>query len=505
MIVLRPYQEACKDALRDGYRRGLRRQVLCAPTGSGKTEIAMSILQDARAKGTRVAFVCDRLVLVDQTSTRLAGAGIPHGVIQAGQTYGAGEPIVVCSSQTIERRGFPGSGFVIVDECHTQRVAMSRYLRTNEVQALGLSATPIARGMAETWQGVVNVTTTNQLIRDEYLVPVKVYAATEIDLNGLPVNSQGEWGISDIAKRTRVIVGDVVSDWKRHTQAVFGGPVKTLVFTASVQEGEQIAREFREQGFQFRQVSYKDGNDAERAETIEAFRRNELRGLISCEVLIKGADFPDVLCLVDARPYRKSLASYIQMLGRVMRPSPLKEFGLVLDHSGNYEGFYDDLQEFFDAGCPELFSKEKKQEARKPKQFDRACPRCAFMRPTGVKICPSCGYESQGRVGNEVEHRPGRMTQIDTIDGGVNGAASLPPRRDLWAMLCTIAAESKGADDDFTIRRRAAGSFKDFTKQWPSRKWEVEYMPPTEAVRRKQRGYLQRYFVRFRKGREKSP
>ena len=61
---------------------------------------------------------------------------------------------------------------------------------------------------------------------------------------------------------------------------------------------------------------------------------------MSCEALAKGFDVPDVLCLIGARPYRKSLAAHIQQIGRVMRPSPGKEFALVLDFAGNVHGFY---------------------------------------------------------------------------------------------------------------------------------------------------------------------
>ena len=122
MTELRPYQAESFDALRARIRSGDRRLLLCAPTGSGKTEIAMELIRRAVARGTRVAFLVERMVLVEQTMTRLAAAGIAAGVQQAGNTSGALFPVQVCSQQTLEARdAWPTAELVIVDECHVQR------------------------------------------------------------------------------------------------------------------------------------------------------------------------------------------------------------------------------------------------------------------------------------------------------------------------------------------------------------------------------------------------
>ena len=77
-LELRPYQIAAIDDLRRrATRAGHKYQILCAPTGSGKTEMAFHLVQEALAKGTRLAFVCDRRVLVQQTHLRLSDYGIP--------------------------------------------------------------------------------------------------------------------------------------------------------------------------------------------------------------------------------------------------------------------------------------------------------------------------------------------------------------------------------------------------------------------------------------------
>ena len=59
---LRPYQEASLEQLRDGIRQGKKRQVLCLPTGAGKTHVAMALVEGGHG-AKRIAncyFLADR-------------------------------------------------------------------------------------------------------------------------------------------------------------------------------------------------------------------------------------------------------------------------------------------------------------------------------------------------------------------------------------------------------------------------------------------------------------
>jgi superfamily II DNA or RNA helicase len=106
-INLRPYQAApstrCAPA-----SGGHRKQFLVAPTGAGKTEIAMALVQEAERKFSRTAFIIDRVSLCDQTSQRYDVNGIAHGVIQADHwRWKPYERHQICSVQTLARRGSP--------------------------------------------------------------------------------------------------------------------------------------------------------------------------------------------------------------------------------------------------------------------------------------------------------------------------------------------------------------------------------------------------------------
>ena len=83
MLELREHQKGVIDALRKGFKEGHRAQLLYAPTGFGKTEVAIYLMEATRKKNNRSAMILDRIVLVDQTSQRLDKYDIFHGVHQA--------------------------------------------------------------------------------------------------------------------------------------------------------------------------------------------------------------------------------------------------------------------------------------------------------------------------------------------------------------------------------------------------------------------------------------
>ena len=113
-------------------------------------------------------------------------------------------------------------------------------------------------------------------------------------------------------------MGDIVSTYERMTHQHFGGPVKTLLFSADIAHGEELCRAFQAAGHDFRQSTYRDSDD-DTERLVEGFRQGAFTGLVSVEKFVKGFDVPDVLCMIGARPYSSSLASVIQQMGRGMR------------------------------------------------------------------------------------------------------------------------------------------------------------------------------------------
>ena len=62
-LDLYDYQLAILENLRQGFAAGHRAQMLYCPTGGGKTEMAISLMEAANAKFNRSAMVLDRVIL----------------------------------------------------------------------------------------------------------------------------------------------------------------------------------------------------------------------------------------------------------------------------------------------------------------------------------------------------------------------------------------------------------------------------------------------------------
>lgn len=305
-INLRDYQSDAIEGLRNCIRQGKRRTVLCAGTGAGKTVMASHLLHEADRKGSYSLFLVDRVALVNQTSATLDEYGIRHGILQGiNPRYDPYQNVQVCSIQTLARRILPRSPSLIVyDECHAQYRSTLEYIaKQSQAVVVGLTATPFTKGMGQHWDDVVNVIPTRKLIEGGHLIEPTIYVARSPDDSQLGRNSYGEFSDSSASAAGIEIVGDVVSEWIAKTGEHFGGPVKTIVFSPTVEHGREMCAAFKAAGYNFQQVSYLDHDDDERAAKIAEFRKpdSEIHGLISCGVLTKGFDVPDVRCIASGQ------------------------------------------------------------------------------------------------------------------------------------------------------------------------------------------------------------
>ena len=499
MKTLWPFQVQSVEALRQNIRKGIRRQVLCSPTGSGKTICALHIVAEAARKGKRAYFICDRQTLVNQTSERFHEEDIDHGILMGSNSRGLWKEVIIASAQTIEARGFdwlippadvygkpqpaPDPDLVIIDEIHEIRKKIVKYVKEKNICTIGLSATPFTKGLAKYYQDVVNVTTTQNLVREGYLSPLKIIAAqSEVDVSGLTVSSTGEWVAKEVSDRVLQITGDMVPEWIKQTKAHFGGPVPTIVFTPTVADSEDAAEKFQAAGYDFRVVHYKQSAD-QKQEIIDRFKRGEHMGLISCVALTKGFDAPLTRCLIDAYPLRKSLSMHIQKTGRVMRIADGKDFGLIIDHSGNWLGFYDATHAFFDEGCSELSSESLQKATRQePGTTSHLKCSCGYIFPPPekgiepIRMCPSCGKQRK-RPRGRLQQVDGVLGQVDVIDGK---GRKLPFSGDWWTELCAIA--SAMTKDDDKARRIALAKYKSIFHAWPKGQYQRVDRKPHPAV-----------------------
>lgn len=168
MTIYRPYQVQSIDNTKDALRRGIKRILIQASTGAGKTVIAARIIELAVNKGSNVLFIAHRKELIHQTSKKLESMGIHHGVIMAGSKP-ASSNVQVASVQTIINREKPKADIVFFDEAHLSVSAsfLSLVEHYQDAVIIGLTATPVrldGRGLGEIYHEMVQVVPMRDLI-----------------------------------------------------------------------------------------------------------------------------------------------------------------------------------------------------------------------------------------------------------------------------------------------------------------------------------------------------
>jgi superfamily II DNA or RNA helicase len=448
-LSLRPHQVSTLNKLREGFMKGHRAQILYAPCGAGKTEIAVSMMDGAAKKSKRSAMVIDLKLLCAQTSARLEKYDIDHGIIQPeSPRYRPHLPIQVCMVQTLEARGgFPAVDLLVVDEAHTLRASVIEFVKNNpDVKVVGLSGSPFTKGLGSTYSNVVSAITVNELVNNGFLIQPRVFIAKQIDMTGAK-KIAGEWSDKEATERGIKITGDVVTEWVNKTNEVFGGPKKTIVFCSGVAHGNDLVQKFSDAGFNFISISYKD-DDEYKKQVLEDFSKpdTEIHGLIATDLLTKGFDVTDVCVGVSARPFSKSFSAHVQQLGRIMRPHDEKDQAIWLDHSGNYLRFRDQWDTLCAEGVSEL---DDGAEKIKPEPTDNEkekakCPKCGHLWHSSSDICAHCGFVRARK--NDVIAVNGEMSELTLVAKKEKYSAEF--KTDFYAQLigyCQLKGQAPGA------------------------------------------------------------
>lgn len=398
--MIRPYQQAAIDNLRASIASGKRRPILTLPTGSGKTVIAAEIVRMAREKKRRVLFLAPRRELITQASSRFAAAGIVHGIIMAGVKPFRFADVQIASFDTLHARGvrrrsiaMPGADLVMVDEAHlsvadTRQAIISHY---PDAIIIGLTATPArndGRGLGEIYDDIVIGASVRELIDDGYLVPVRYFAPSDPDLDGIKLNKDGDYVETQLGKRMddAKLIGDIADNWMR---LAFG--LSTVVFCVTRAHSRHVCEQFTQLGIA---AEHLDGETPtiEREAILARVASGETTVLCNVFVATFGLDIPRLSCAVLARPTR-NLALYLQIAGRVLRPAEGKTEARIIDHSGavRMHGFIDEYQPWsLDAAESIRARKERlQQQTKAPKEI--VCAKCKTVFK-GRRDCPGCGF-----------------------------------------------------------------------------------------------------------------
>jgi superfamily II DNA or RNA helicase len=465
--TLRPYQTRAVEAIAEARSRGVKRLILVAPTGAGKTEIASALFAaNLPAPGL---FLVHRLELVEQAAERFRRHGIHVGVIQGDTPPDPSAPVQVASIQTLARRAHPEASLVITDESHhavagTFTDVIEAY---PEAFHVGVTATPYrldGRGLGTLFEEILVAAYPHELVELGYLVRPRIYTAPPPDLSGIR-KVAGDYSQGQLSERMTSLTGNVVETWRK-----LADNRKTVAFAVDIAHSKALVERFLEAGIAAEHFDGGDDRDTRRA-VLDRFRSGETTVLSNCSLISEGFDLPEIGVVQMARP-TASRALYKQQVGRAMRPAEGKVDCILLDNAGNFSRFGDPLD-------VEEYSLTDEVKVPRPLPV-KTCKQCFAVIPAASPTCPYCGYAP-----------PAQVTRVTESEDELVEASSLVSRYqrmgedervDLYAGLVK-QAEGCGYRIGW-----AAWQYKNRFGEWPpdfvKARVEVRGSEPQEALRR---------------------
>lgn len=301
---LRPYQATALAAVDAELQRD-KRTLLVAPTGAGKSRMMSEYMRPA----ARGLVLTHTTILREQSKATIPGCHV--ATIQSLIVPGPGGERRRAALRQFDR--------FAVDEAH--HLVGAEWIKLVPFMAhgslLGVTATPQrADGtpLGDVFETLVAAAKYSELVADGYLVPCDI---------AKPQMTRAQ-------QRKAKVKVDGVASYLEHgcvpgTQRYRPG----IYFAPTIVECQQAVNQFADAGIRAAVVSCDVTGEA-RQDLFDAYAAGELDMLCSPMALSEGFDSPRAEVCVLCRS-ASSLATYIQMVGRVLRPCPGKERALLID------------------------------------------------------------------------------------------------------------------------------------------------------------------------------
>src|SRR5262249_49979148 len=188
------------------------------------------------------------------------------------------------------------------------------------------------------------------------------------DLSGVR-SRMGDYAVGELsaAMSRGIVVRGAVEEYARRCP---GAPA--IAFCVDIEHSQRVAAAFRERGYR---AAHVDGDTPanERRALIAALATTQVQIVSNCGLISEGLDVPNVMAAILLRP-TKSLALYLQQVGRALRPAPGKDRALILDHAGN-------TYRFGLADAPRCWSLEGRPRGETGEAPVRRCPEGGALVP----------------------------------------------------------------------------------------------------------------------------
>ena len=416
---LRDYQTDFVGQLRQAMRTH-NRVIACAPTGSGKSTVAKYIIGSSYRKGSgRAVIAVHRRGLVDNiVDTFNRAPRLPHGVIMSGRTPNWSERVQVASIDTLLSWYVNGDyqsnltfDLVAYDEAHTHNAKFQKWVEAHDKKRLelglkpayviGLTATPMAKGLSSVYQEIVKGPTVQWLIDNGHLVPFRYYQARHLGrLDKLKKQGQG-FTDKSLQEAFDGLAGDMVKDWQTLAECR-----PTVGFFSRLSHAREAMETFNAAGVK---AEYIDGEttDDRRRILFDGLQNGDYQYLCNVGIVDRGTDIPAIGCIQLCTAVN-SIQRLIQILGRGARPHAGKTSTICIDHGGSINR----LNTFFEDDIDWQLTAEKEKDLKHEAKPVINCPQCGVQYRGGT--CSKCGYSPtvKERKSQGLEFVGGELVEI---------------------------------------------------------------------------------------------
>ena len=354
-INLRPHQIEAKAKIFDAWSE-YDSVMLQMPTGTGKTYLFTSLINDLLCNYKRehqeinILVVAHRTELLDQISATLSRFGIAHGFIQGAREQHLWKRVQVGSIMSLLtdknyynvcRQRFD---YIIVDEAHHSLADtyMKLFNLFPEAKKLGVTATPWRLNHESFLSLYQHLITSPQiswfinkgLLADFDYVSIKPNSEVQKLVNNSEVASTGDFSNTDLDNtfNNQRIRAKVYESYEKFAKGRQG-----IIYAINKRHAANIAELYSSHGVNAVAIDCDTPKEV-RHDLISSFKEGKIKVLVNVDIFTEGFDCPSVSFIQLARP-TKSLALYIQQVGRGLRVVEGKEKTIIIDNVGLYNYF----------------------------------------------------------------------------------------------------------------------------------------------------------------------
>lgn len=349
-----PHQEPMLEALRVEREHGHWKNLVVAPTGTGKTLVAAFDYRELRAKlpRARLLFVAHRERILTQSRDAFAAVLRDPGfgeLLTGGHEVARGEH-VFATIQSLSRMSFAGElpaehfDAVVVDEFHhAEAPTYERLLAHVRPRVLlGLTATPERFDGKDVRRWFDGRTAYEmrlwEALEQGLLAPFQYFGVKDsVDLDDVAWKRGWGYDRGELARRY-VVAGGAEARARLVLQEVerrVADPrrMRALGFCVSVEHARFMAERFGEAGIAGEAVVGETPPE-DREAAVRRLESGDLQALFTVDLFNEGVDIPTVDTVLFLRP-TESATVFLQQLGRGLRLHREKACLTVLDFIGN--------------------------------------------------------------------------------------------------------------------------------------------------------------------------